>query len=230
METSYQHFRRFYSWLTGSVTGLVFPAIAMAQSPVGRGHQIQPVLTLALVLTSLVLFFFYLFQKNRAHGQKNIDDKIKPKKDCGEKTLSRSHETDKALLGLFKHHDTPMAKFTLGKGEVIEVNSSFCLALGYSKHEISNKDGVELGLLPELEDDRQALKDKGWEEKPTSIFNRATNEWIPCHVLNTVILTGEIPMILCIVRDMPPASKTDPEYLPSQLDNIISTRISGESP
>ncbi len=204
--------------------------MAMAQSPGGSGHQIQPVLTLALVLTSLVLFFFYLFQKNKSHGPRRIDDrdKITTEKQLGKKTKSRSLETDKALLSLFKHHDTPMAKFTLSKGQIIEANPSFCLALGYSKQDISNKNGMELGLLPELRNDRQPLMDKGWEETSTSIYNQTTNEWIPCHVLNTVILTGEIPMILCIVRDMPSTLKTAPEYQPTQLDSIISARISGE--
>ncbi|MCG8634183.1 MAG: PAS domain-containing protein [Desulfobacterales bacterium] len=235
MGTLYQHSRQFSYWAAWLITGsLFFPAAAMAQSPGGSGgggHQIQPVLTLALVLTSLVLFFFYLFQKNKSHSRAIIDDRdsTNTNKHGEEKTAPRPVKTDKALLRLFRQNETPMAKFTLGKGEIIEVNTSFCLALGYSKHDISNKNGMELGLLPKPGNNRQSLIDKGWEESSTSIFNQATKEWIPCHVLNTVILSGEVPMILCIVRDIQQAPKTDSEYIPSQLDTVISTRISGES-
>ncbi len=206
--------------------------MAMAQSPIGSGggggggHQIQPVLTLALVLTSLVLFFFYLFQKNKSQTPGSIDDRDKIKKHFGEKTESLAFETDRALLSLFEHHDTPMAKFTLSKGQIIDANPSFCLALGYTKHEILKLTGNDLGLLPE---DRQTLMDRGWEETDTSLFNKATNEWVPCHVMNIVILADASPMVLSIVRDMPPTLKTEPEHIPSQLDNVISARISGES-
>ena len=229
---SYQHLKQSNFWLAGTITGsLIFPAMAMAQSPGGsggNGHQSQPVLTLALVLTSLVLFFFYLFQKNKSQTPGSIDDrdKIKTEKHFGEKTKSRDFETDRALLSLFEHHDTPMAKFTLSQGQIIDANPSFCLALGYTKHEILKLTGSDFGLLPE---DRQSLMDKGWEETATSLFNKATNEWVPCQIINIVILADAPPMVLSIVRDMPPTLKTEPEHIPSQLDNVISARISGES-
>lgn len=149
---------------------LTIANMALAQLPGAAGRQIQPALTLALALTSLVLLLFYIYLRKDGFNRSSESPKKEKKTGTHPDGIpripieTRRIAADEALCHLFDCHTIPMAKSTLEQGRVIDANPSFCKLLGYPKKDLLGRTWVELGIIPVKEDSNQQLVEHGWME------------------------------------------------------------------
>jgi len=194
------------------VLGLSFRGTALAQPPGQGSPQVQPALILALALTSLVLFFFYIFQKNKTEKkgegiQNRWTNDIRP-------VQTRLHETHKALNSLLSHPHIPMAKTALEEGRIIEATPALYQTLGYTKKTFFKERPEILGLLPTEEKDIRSLVENGWAQSSIPLFHKTTGKRLNCSILNIATHFEGCPMVLSIIPDLaednmvPPASDT----------------------
>jgi len=192
------------------IAGLYFPVTALAQDPGRKTSQIQPALILALALTSLVLFCFYLFQKNRAEKENNIE---RNKWTSDQHPLQiRLHETHKALNSLFAHSGIPMAKTAMEQGKIIDVTPALYQPLGYTKQSFLKESPEVLGLLATEENDIQNLVENGWTQFSSSLPYKTTPEKLNCYILNIVTQYEGCPMVVSIVPDLSDKLYDAPRY------------------
>ncbi len=174
------------------VMELTITDMALAQLPGAPGQQIQPALTLALALTSLVLLLFYIYLRKDRFNRSSESPKKEKKADAHPDGIpripleTRRLATDEALCHLFDCHTIPMAKSTLEPGRVIDANPSFCKLLGYPKKDLVGKTWVELGIIPVKENSNQQLVEHGWI-KSIAPINKSGQ------VLNLSILSLLVP-------------------------------------
>lgn len=195
--------------------GFVFQGTAQAGSPGQSLPQIQPALIIALALTSLVLFCFYIFQRNRTETKKQ-DRQNQWTKNIHPVQI-RLHETHKALATLLAHPGIPMAKIALEQGKIIEATPALYQALGYTKKGFLKERPEVLGLLPVKETEVHSLVKNGWTQSSALMFHKLTGKQLNCRILNIATHIEGYPMVLSIIPDLTedhvlsPASDT-PRY------------------
>gem|GEM_PF-2913314 len=182
------------------ILGLFFQGTALAQQPGQNSPQIQPALILALALTSLVLFCFYIFQKNRrekkGRDMQNLwANDIHP-------VQTRLHETHKALNSLLSHPCIPMAKTALEQGRIIEATPALYQTLGYTKKTFLKENPEKLGLLPTEEKDIRSLVENGWAQSSAPLFQKTTGKRFNCCILNIATHIEGCPMVLSIIPNL----------------------------
>ena len=186
---------------------LTITNMALAQLPGAASRQIQPALTLALALTSLVLLLFYIYLRKDGFNRSNKSPK---KADGIQKTPleTRLIAADEALCHLFDCHTIPMAKSTLEQGQIIDVNPCFCKLLGYPKKDLLGKTWVELDMIPVGKDSNHDLAKHGWVE---SIAPRTqSGQMLDLRILSLIVdsksdqsMEKENLQVLTIVSESP---------------------------